>query len=63
MCKSLLVYLLDYSIVICLIVPFLRQPASNNGAILKSGLGIIRSHWIWHNSIDTGSIRVPIGIP
>jgi len=32
-----------------------------NIVTLKSGLGVIESHWKWHHSIDR--IRVPICLP
>jgi len=29
---------------------FLRYSASNNGVTLKSGLGVVQGHCIWHHS-------------
>ena len=44
------------------LVPFLRYRRSNNGVTLKSGLGVIQSHWKpRHHSI--ARIRVPVGVP
>ena len=34
------------------LAPFLRYSTSNNGVLLKSGLGVIQGHWNWHHLID-----------
>jgi len=36
---------------------------SNNGVPLKSELGVIQGHSIWHHSIDPIGLRVPTGVP
>ena len=35
--------------------------ASKSGVALKTGLGFVQGHWIWHHLIDP--IGVPIRLP
>jgi len=30
----------------------MRYSASNNGVILKLGVGVVQGHWKWRHSID-----------
>ena len=39
---------------------FILYSMSNNGLPLKSGLGVIQSHWNWQHLIDR--LRVPTGV-